>query len=721
MAAMLLGDFGADVIRVDPPQGPRFDTTGNATLNRNKRSISLDLKESDDLAIARKLIARADVVIENFRPGVMDRLGLGAKAMTGLHPKLIYCSLPGFASDDPRAGMQAWEGVVGAAAGCHSTHGVFKMSRPVYNSLPFSSVAAAFHGAVAIAMALNERARSGTGQYIEAPLFNATFTCFSGKASSVAGASTSVREGGTVWRYALCNDGLWFMYVPKSTHPALERDFLVDSSLDADARLARIDEIFLSRSSKAWEEYCATLGLEGTACYSTQQWLEHPLARDSNIVECREDPVLGAFWGPGINMRMSVTPGTVRSPRPLIDQHRMEILDELAAVPQQPTLAAAGSVGGALQGVKVLDLGIILAIPSCGRTLAEYGADVIKIDSPHRNPVNWHNDINRAKRSILVDLKVQEGLEIFWKLLEDADVVIENFRTGVADKLGVGYEAVRKRRPDIIYCSVNAFGLNGSYAERPGREVLIQAMTGMSTRYGGEHTAPAQNPFNAIDYGTGLGVTLGIGLALLHRRRTGQGQKIDGALIYSATMIQVVLMQNFEGKQWDELGGLNCLGRGPLYRAYRTCDGWIFIATETDALKRCEALADLALLPEAELEGAMERRFIKHGTEDWERVLCAADISAQKVALNFHELMKDFRVTAQGLSLTRFHERLGFVTTSGPGIRLSRTPLVPGQPASPPGLDAQSILQEIGIGGELDRLVKLGVVRTEGVEAGGAS
>src|SRR5688500_12310321 len=107
MAAMLLGDFGADVIRVDPPTGPRFDTPANATWNRNKRSIALDLKSQADLDVARSLVAGADVVIENFRPGVMDRLGLGARDMTALNPRLVYVSLPGFASDDPRAGMKA--------------------------------------------------------------------------------------------------------------------------------------------------------------------------------------------------------------------------------------------------------------------------------------------------------------------------------------------------------------------------------------------------------------------------------------------------------------------------------------------------------------------------------------------------------------------------------------------------------------------------------------
>ena len=131
MAAMLLGDHSADVIRVDPPGGPRWNAPANATWNRNKRSIVLDLKKDADLETARQLIAGADVVIENFRPGVMDRLGVGAAAMTAANPRLIYCSLPGFGADDPRAQVKAWEGVVGAATGAyrasHATEG-----RPVY-------------------------------------------------------------------------------------------------------------------------------------------------------------------------------------------------------------------------------------------------------------------------------------------------------------------------------------------------------------------------------------------------------------------------------------------------------------------------------------------------------------------------------------------------------------------------------------------------------------
>ena len=115
LAAVMLSDQGADVIHVDPPGGPRWQSPADAFFHRGKRRIALDLKHASDRATAQRLVASADVVIENFRPGVMDRLGLGAQAMTECNPLLIYCSIPGFAADDPRAGLAAWEGIIAAA------------------------------------------------------------------------------------------------------------------------------------------------------------------------------------------------------------------------------------------------------------------------------------------------------------------------------------------------------------------------------------------------------------------------------------------------------------------------------------------------------------------------------------------------------------------------------------------------------------------------------
>ncbi len=720
MAAMMLGDYGADVIRVDPPGGPRFATAANATWNRNKRSIVLDLKAPADLDIARKLVTTADVVTENFRPGVMDRLGLGPKAMGALNPRLVYCSLPGFLPEDPRAGMRAWEGVLGAATACYSTKPILKIEHPVYNCLPFSSIYGANWGALAIVIALNERERSGRGQAIEVPLFGATFTAFSGLALKVHGKPTMPAL--TTWRYARCRDGRWFLYVPRGSHANLLKDYgeaaQISDKSTPEAVLNFIDELFLTRTTKEWEPYFASIGAEGTTCYTSLEWNEHQLARLSGCIGEFEDPELGRFSGPGLGVRLSATPGAVRRPRPKLDANRTEILGELGDRGMQSGSGGA-LLRSALEGVKVLDLGIILAIPSCGRTLAEFGADVIKIDSPHRNPVSWHNDINRAKRSILLDLKSPEGLDIFWRLVETADVVIENFRTGVADKLGIGYEAVHARRPDIVYCSVNAFGLTEGYYRRPGREVLVQALAGMQVRYGGGK--PAENPFIANDYATGLGACYGVALALLHRQRTGRGQYVNNALIFSATLLQSGLLQNYPGKSWDEPGGLDATGRGALYRFYRARDGWVFLAARRNELAKCPVFADLAGNADADLSATLEQRFQERSADEWVKLLTEAGIAAHRVIQQFNELMEDPVVIGQGLSVTREHAGQGMITTTGPTVRLSRTPVSVCRPAVMPGADAQSILAEVGMADQLQGLIGKGVIRVEGVVPGGAS
>ncbi len=722
MAGMLLADFGADVIRVDPPGGPRYQTAANATWNRGKRSIVLDLKQPADLDAARKLIASADVVIENFRPGVMDRLGLGAKAMTEAHPRLIYCSLPGFGSDDPRAGMRAWEGVVGAASGCYSSNAYLENdTRPVYTAVPFSSAFGAFLGVVAIAACLNARERSGQGQAIEVPLFNATFSAFSGKVMRVVGEP----EPGitTRWSHVRCKDGQWLMYLANRLNKHLlelpEMAPWRDAALSPEQLDEKLQALFRTRTSSEWEDFCASVGLEGIACIHGKDWLQHPLAEETGTVAEFDDPELGRFRGYNINPRLSATPGRVRAPRAKLDEHRAQILKEIETPRPSPAASTRALLRGALEGVKVVDLGIILASPTAGRTLAEFGADVIKIDSAHRNPVNWHNDVNRAKRMILLDLKKPAGLEIFWKLMADADVMLENFRMGVADKLGIGYEAARERNPGIVYSSVNAYGRPGKYAKRPGREVLAQGIAGMQLRLGSE--VPVINPFNGCDYCTGLMSVYGILLSLFARRRTGRGQWVNSALIYGATLLQTNLLQDYAGKVWDEPHGQDCLGTGPLYRAYECADGWIFVAAHDCGIGSCKELADLHNLSGSELERALEQRFHDRRATEWVDLLTRAGIAAQPVAMKLTALTEDPIVRSLGLAITREHAELGMVTTVAPGIKLSRTPVTAGCPAPKPGADAAELLGEIGMGDQLERLVHEGVVVVDGIKAGGAS
>ena len=721
MAAMLLGDHGADVIRVDPPGGPRWDTPANATWNRNKRSIVLDLKRDADRDTARALIATADVVVENFRPGIMERLGLGAAEMTRANPRLIYCSLPGFGSDDPRSQVRAWEGVLGAATGAyrasHASNG-----RPVYTVIPYASAYGAFLCAVSVAMAINARERSGLGQRVEIPLFDATFTVIGARGLLVNGKPEAEPEFN--WSRQLpCKDGRWFMYVANNKR---FEAFIKSIGMDKwrDAKLApnelgqKFDEIMRTRTAKEWEDIVAEIGSEGVICHTSAEWLEHPQALESQIIADYDDPVLGRFRGPGINARLSATPGSVRRPRPKTDANRDEILGSLAT--RERAAASAPSAGevlrSALQGVKVVDLCIILAGPTCGRTLAEFGADVIKIDSPHRKTVLRHNDINRAKRSILIDLKNREGLDIFWKLVDQADVVLQNFRGGVAEKLGVDYERVRARRPDIVYGSMNTFGHLGPYASRPGHEQIGQAVSGMQVRYGS--AKPATAPFAANDYGTGLMACYAVALALLHRRRTGEGQFVDSALAYTATMLQSGLLQSYPGKQWNEPHGQEATGSGPLDRLYEAADGWLFLAARGGELARVSELAELSGREGAALEAALAERIRARSVAAWVADFTRAGIGAHRVVPSLVELMTDPLVVARGLAVTREHEGFGPITTTAPGVRLSATPASVGRPAARPGSDAESVLAEIGMAGEMARLIREGAIAVDGVKAG---
>jgi crotonobetainyl-CoA:carnitine CoA-transferase CaiB-like acyl-CoA transferase len=729
LTAMLLADQGADVIRIDPPGGPRWQTPANAVWNRGKRSICLDLKAEADREVAARLIADGDVVVENFRPGVMARLGLDDAAVRPVNPGLVFCSLPGFAAADPRATVRAWEGIVSAGTGLYVPRG--GGDGRSYTSLPVASVFGAFLASTSIAMALVARERDGLGQQIEVPLFDAMFAAIGYMGLRFHDAPASPPALGLPWRGVhACGDGRWvdLQAVNQRSIDAVVRAAVLEGwredgfadvrRVSSDRALAaeatrRLKAVFATRPAQAWEDLLSAAGVSIAVCRTSQEWLRHPHALAANLVRVA-DLVYGEMVQPGPQVRLSATPGEVSRPSSMPDADRETILAEIAS--ERPASARPRveqvPVAAALEGVRVLDLCIILAGPSAGRTLAEFGADVIKVDQPDREGgIRAHHDVNRGKRSLLLDLKTSAGMELFWQLVARAEVVLQNFRPGVAERLGVGYEQVRARRPDIVYVSLDTYGPGGPWSNRPGWDPIAAASSGMQRRFGGGGE-PAVHAFALNDYGSGIMAAYGAAIALRHRRRTGEGQHVHTALSLTAGTLQSRFLFDFAGRTWDEVCGQGALGESPLQRLYRTSDAWVFLgATEAElpALASIEGMEGLDTALEATLAEFLETRFLTAPAATWVARLTAQGVAVAE-AVNSRTAMESAWAEGRGLSITREHAEVGYVTTTGPPPRLSRTPVRPGRPAPPPGSDAESILGEVGRAADLGDLVQLSVV-----------
>ena len=750
LAAMLLADHGADVVHVDPPGGPRWRTPANATWNRGKRHVVLDLACERDRAAARALVAEADVVVENFRPGVMARLGLGPLESMRAHPRLIYCSLPGFAADDPRAAMPAWEGVVAAATG-----GYAEPAAPRFTAIPVASSFAALAGAVAIVMALIARERDGLGQRIEVPLFDAMFLAIGASGLLIDGRPDGGARPDDPWGGQFeCADGRWvrvslatFRFLERFVAAAGRTDWIDRGWVERErpGRLARgtalraqqdaeFVALFKSRPAAEWEALGLAAGVPITLIRTSAEWLAAPHPNAAGSVVDVVDPELGAMRQPGLAVRMLGTPGTAR-PRA---QHTHAAADGSAAGasarsggPARAHPAGAGLArAAALDGIRVIDLTQVLAGPTAARTLAEFGADVVKINNPREEGAGYrwqvhryHTDVNRGKRTILLDLKSPDGLDVFRRLAAGADVVLQNFRPGVADRLGVGYEQVRGVSPGVVYGTVGFLGEGGPWAAAPGYEPNAQAASGMMARMAGAAGVPAMQPYAVNDYATGLLGALGLGLALFHRRRAGAGQHVQTSLAAAATLLQSAYLPSLAGKGLGhgavaavaEPVGPEALGWGPLQRLYRASDAWLFLGAAAPDLARLNSVPGLEGvegLDGGALAEALATRLEGATAAEWVARLTAAGVGAQALR-SAPSLMRDPWAVAHGLSITHDHESGARVTTIGPPARLSGTPVAPGRPVRLPGRDAADVLARVGLEHRLADLAARGAIALE--------
>lgn len=389
---------------------------------------------------------------------------------------------------------------------------------------------------------------------------------------------------------------------------------------------------------------------------------------------------------------------------------------------------------GPLKGVKVIDLSQVIAGPYGSALLTHAGADVVKVEAltgeSGRNLAGGFFGWNRGKRGIAIDLQKPEGQAVFQRLgCEWADVIVENFRPGVVERLNVGYKTISARNPGIIYVSATAFGSSGPYSHRPGYDPLLQAMTGVERAQGGRHNPPVFLRIAITDLTTGLMHAASITMALYHRQRTGRGQHVKTSLMRSGIYVNGDAFTRYPGRPARILPDAGQHGLGPLDRMYRTSDGWIFIVVEDDDQRwsRLQSLPELrGLLAGAEfataesraansdaLAAVLEGAFATDTSEGWLSKLAANRVPAAPVVEGYGlRFWEDVQPIVNGYTLGGPHYDRGHLEQPGNFVAYSLTPTEQEGPAAPGlGEHTDEILMGLGYGaGEIAALRQAAVI-----------
>jgi crotonobetainyl-CoA:carnitine CoA-transferase CaiB-like acyl-CoA transferase len=740
LCALLLADQGADVIRVDPPGGPRWQSPANATLFRARRHTILDLHDDDDRRRVADLIASADVVVENFRPGVLTRLGVGPDLMTDRAPHLVYCSLPGFGAHDERAALPAWEGVVMAAAGGYSLDvsaavipGGTGGGGTVFSPLPLASVFGALEAAMAVTAALVARERDGMGQHIEVPLFDALFEAIGLRGLSYEHDGPAFTDFGSGF-YHCADDtyftfiATWFHHLERFVRAAGVESWITDGIVDYDRLWSdpavlselqrRLAALFLTRTAREWETLARANGCTVGMLRSTREWLAEEQATASGTLVDVIDPLLGAVRVAGAGVDVAGSTAPVTGSRGLPGSDTTEVVEAIDAGPAprsspvatalDPEPSGQSDAPGPLAGVRVLDLSRVVAAPTAAKLLGQLGADVVKIDedpdtvrASFRMP-SMHEHLNRAKKTMVLDLKTPDGADTFRRLLAQSDVLVHNFTLDVEKRIGIDEDTVRESAPHIVYLYLNTYGRRGPWSHHRGFAELANITTGVTERSMGAERPPSAASasmdyprWTFTDYAAGVLGAFGALVALYERGRTGSGRSVETSLVRATTLEQILYLVTTTADVTPEPRGTSAQGWGPRQRLYATADGArLFLgATRRDLAGLGSALAvDLSDLENDGEATVLEQAIASRSLAEAQAALASAGVGVHAVTSVPDLMAPGGPAEHRGLRLEDDTVAFGKVVMPGPVVRFSRTPMRPGKLPGPFGSDRDAIL-----------------------------
>ncbi len=392
-----------------------------------------------------------------------------------------------------------------------------------------------------------------------------------------------------------------------------------------------------------------------------------------------------------------------------------------------------------LEDVKILDLTHALAGPFASTMLADFGAQVIKLEPPGAGDIargwgvpmpggesSYFVSLHRNKRGIVVDLKQPEGKALFFKLVEECDVVLENYRVGALEKLGLGYEEAKKRNPGIIYCSISGFGQSGPYRDRAALDLILQAESGMISVTGEPGTTGTRCGVSIADLTAGMYCAYGVMLALRHKEKTGEGQQVDISMLEGQLSLLCTSFANYfvDGKVPKPMGTAYAVVVPYQTFHTKTRDLALAIAGEKLWRKFCPTIGRPELADDPRYRTTTDRMnnrdtlipvlqdvFRTKTYEEWESLLLANDIPVGAIN-DIAQVVEHPQVEARKAFIDMEHPAVGKVRGVGSPVRLSKTPAELRSPAPTHGQHTREVMRDVlGMSeGEIDALAKKGVI-----------
>ncbi|MCX6022118.1 MAG: CoA transferase, partial [Chloroflexi bacterium] len=565
LAGMLLGDHGADVVKLELPDGdPYLSEAGARLWNRSKQRIALDLKDAGQRAAVWELARRADVVVVGLRPATAEAWGLTYEELSKDNPGLVFASITGFGWNGPHRDEMAVEGMIHALAGSMQStqNGGFRPG-PIYVAPRIASYGAAQMCVQGVLAALHVRHQTGRGQHVDANLLQGMLA-YRGVALVKAElhqdelpslpVARDPRGARPLFNLVQCGDGLW-MGMAAFSRAFCERALeamgmshlleiprfagMPNTFPNDEARWELLDILwaeFAKRPRDAWMKLMDAHGAPCEPVLNVDEFRRHPQLWANALALRVDDPVVGTMVQPGVLGDFAVTPGQARPAAAAAQpaSAASEVIERWGRTRQAPASAASADpatfVKGPLSGLKVLDFTAFLAGPMCARLITDLGADVTKIEPLEGDGFRIGSKasfmvVNRGKRGVAVDMKDPEVRAIIQRLVRDADVVVYNYRLGVENRLGLDDATLRRLNPNVIVCRLTACGPLGEQAHRPAYDTSLSSLSGVYLEQAGAGNPPAA--MGMADISSGIATATAMLLALRSRDETGVGQAVE--------------------------------------------------------------------------------------------------------------------------------------------------------------------------------------------------